>query len=176
MQRPTRVLLTGRPGSGKTTAAVRTVELLLQRGRTVCGFVTEEVRGADGRRTGFDLVPVGGYEAAGRVPLARTGLDTPVRVGRYGVDVEAVRDALELFDAPADVTVVDELGPMELACPGFTDAVDRVLEAGRDLLATVHARSHRYTDRLRARDDVEVVEVTAHDRDDLPARLAGRFA
>lgn len=175
MTAPTRILVTGRPGSGKTTAVLRTLDLLAERDRTTTGFVSEEVRGADGRRLGFDLVPVG-ERAGDRVPLARAGLDVPVRVGRYGVAVEAVRGALALLDAAADVVVVDEIGPMELACPGFAGAVDRVLDAGRDLLATVHARRHPYTDGLRARDGIEVLEVTRRTRDTLPLRLADRLA
>ena len=51
---PLRILLTGLPGSGKTTVVLRTLRLL---SLAAAGFYTEEVRGrGGGGRVGFDVV------------------------------------------------------------------------------------------------------------------------
>ncbi|UCC82578.1 MAG: hypothetical protein JSW46_16625, partial [Gemmatimonadota bacterium] len=76
---PPRILLTGRPGCGKTTVIKRAVELI---GPDRCaGFYTEDVR-EKGRRIGFDVVTLDGR----RGPLARAGARGP-RVSRYGVEL-----------------------------------------------------------------------------------------
>jgi nucleoside-triphosphatase len=72
-----RVLLEGRPGSGKTTAARRLVALLRARGVPVRGFTTEELR-EDGRRVGFAVEAVDGNRGV----LAHVDLAGPPRVGR----------------------------------------------------------------------------------------------
>lgn len=168
---PLRILLTGRPGIGKTTVVVRTVELLREAGLDIAGFVTEEVR-SGGSRDGFDIVVLDGT----RAPLARVGLESEVTVGRYGVAVEAVREhGLPALRLPADVTVIDEIAPMELACPGFEDAVEDLLGTGRHLLATVHASDRGYIGRIKEREDTDVIEVARANRDDLPQQLADRL-
>jgi nucleoside-triphosphatase len=167
---PQRILVEGRPGSGKTTVAARVAELLAERGATVRGFVTHEVR-ERGRRVGFDVETLGGKRAT----LAHVSVPEPVRVGRYGVDVQAFeRIALpELADPPhGAVVVVDELGKMELASERFRAAVERLLDGPSALLATVHVFRHPFTDELKARRDVERIRVTHAGRDALPERLA----
>ena len=54
------LLLTGRPGVGKTTVIKKVAEAL---GDQAGGFYTEEIRGADGRRRGFRLVALDGDKA-----------------------------------------------------------------------------------------------------------------
>lgn len=166
---------------GKTTVVVRAISLLHHVGVDVTGFYTEEVRDGD-RRAGFDLVLVhpgtaGHEDRRPRVPLARVDLDSEVRVGRYGVDTEAVgAHALPTLERHADVVVVDEIAPMELATPGFDDAVERVLEGRNAVLATLHQGEHAYARHLRQRDDTTVTEVTPENRDELPSQLAARLA
>ncbi|MCX5868585.1 MAG: hypothetical protein NT009_14105 [Proteobacteria bacterium] len=48
------LLLTGRPGIGKTTAIIKTVKLLSLSGIRPHGFFTEEIR-ESGKRTGFQI-------------------------------------------------------------------------------------------------------------------------
>ncbi len=76
------LLLTGRPGVGKTTV-LRAVARLLA-GAHLIGFYTEEIREA-GERRGFRLVTFDGKEAI----LAH--IDLPFsRVSKYGVDVAVI--------------------------------------------------------------------------------------
>ncbi len=173
-----RVLLTGRPGCGKTTVIRRTVELL---GPSRCaGFYTEEVR-QRGRRVGFDVVTLEGK----RGTLARVGARGP-RVGRYGVDlasferlgVSALQKGLE---DRAPVLVVDEIGKMELFSRRFVETLGGVFdpEATHAVLGTLMVGRSRHVDELRRRRDIRIVTVTAENRDRLPqylsAELGGRI-
>lgn len=163
-----KILLTGPPGCGKTTVAEQLVDRFRQQGVTVGGFVTAEIRD-DGQRVGFRLRTADGDEAT----LAHVDYPGPPNVGRYGVDLEALeRLGLPALDQPADVLVVDELGPMELASQAFTDAVRRLFDDPTPVVATVHARGHPFTDELSARDETEAIEVTLANRNDLAHRIA----
>lgn len=168
-----RILLVGRPGIGKTTVVRRLVDLLREAGVPIAGFTTEEIREGRGR-VGFAIESVDGARAT----LAHVTFPGPTRVGKYGVDTEAFeRLALPALDGPADtLVIVDELGKMELASKRFCAAIDDLLSGGRDLVATVHAHRHPRTDGWKQRPDVELVEVTAANRDELPGWLAARVS
>ena len=157
-----KVVVTGPPGSGKTTLVGRVVEALRERGEVMAGFTTVEIR-RGGRRTGFTVAGVGGLERR----LAAAGAAGP-RVGRYGVDVAAFESValLELENGIeiGATLVVDEIGPMELLSERFRSLVPQLFCAPR-LLATVHARPHPLTDSLRSREDVRVFDLALHDRD-----------
>ena len=168
----TRLLIEGRPGAGKTTAAQRLVDILRERGVPVRGFTTEEIRDG-GRRVGFAVTAAGGHRAV----LAHVNLDGPPRVGKYGVDLAAFeRVALPALADPGTggVVVIDELGKMELASAAFRDAVQRLLGTDCSLVATVHIHRHPFTDALKRR--IEVVRLDASNRDRLPMALADRLA
>src|SRR6266513_6357046 len=77
-----KVLLTGRPGCGKTTLIKHIVKNLSQR---AAGFYTEEIRD-HGVRVGFKIVTLDGDEAV----LAHVDLETPERLGKYRLDLSAL--------------------------------------------------------------------------------------
>ena len=73
-------LLTGSPGSGKTTI----IKKALARTKTRAGgFYTEEIR-SNGIRQGFSIVTLNGQEAR----LAHIDIASLYRVSKYGVDVD----------------------------------------------------------------------------------------
>jgi nucleoside-triphosphatase len=167
---PPRLLLEGRPGSGKTSAVARLVELLRAEGLAVTGFLTRELR-ERGERVGFTLETLDGR----RGMLAHVSVRGGPRVGRYGVthdDLE--RLAIPAIRAPADVVVVDELGKMELTCAAFREAVIALLDRPTALVATVHARPDPFTDELKRRPSVTVLQLTRSNRDELPGEIARR--
>jgi nucleoside-triphosphatase len=168
-----RVLVEGRPGSGKTTVIERVATLLAEQAIDVRGFVTRELR-EHGRRVGFQVKSLDGEQAT----LAHTKLSGPPRVGKYGVDLDSFEEIAlpTLARPPRDaVVVIDELGKMELASERFREAVMRLLEAPVDLVATVHVYRHPLTDRLKRRRDIERVKLTRGERDALPEQLAERL-
>ncbi len=167
----TRLLVEGRPGAGKTTAALRLAGILRGRGIAVRGFTTEEIR-EGGRRVGFAVTAVGGERAV----LAHVDLAGPPRVGKYGVDLKTFEQvALPALSDPGagGVVVIDELGKMELASAAFRDAVQRLLQAQCSLVATVHVHRHPFTDALKHR--IEVAQLNAGNRDRLPIAVADRI-
>src|SRR5829696_3114464 len=154
-----RLLIAGRPGSGKTTAVTRLAALLRDAGMPLGGFVTTELR-EGGRRGGFEIETLDGAE---RAVLAHVELRGPPRVGRYGLDLEAF-EALALpalRREGAVVFLVDELGKMEL-----------LFERPVAVVATVQANPHPFVSRLS---DVETLSLTAGNRDRLPEELFGRL-
>jgi nucleoside-triphosphatase len=144
------------------------VDLLIQAGIQVSGFTTSEMR-VGGRRVGFAIDVINGDSAV----LAHVDRPGPPRVGRYGVDVAAFeRLALPvLHPVPGMVLVVDELGKMELASPRFRALIAEVFDAVPRLLATVHRHRHPFTDQLKARPDVVLVQVTLENRRSLAQEL-----
>jgi len=168
---PKRVLVTGRPGVGKTTVVLRVVELV---GRPVRGFVTEEWR-ERGRRMGFRLRTFSGQEAV----LARRGRRKGPRVGAYGVDLAALEEVgvAELRQALNEevLVVIDEIGRMELLSQAFRQVVEELFASSRDLLATVTRSPLPFVRKLLSRPGLQVVEVTAESRDRLPGQLASEF-
>ena len=135
------------------------------------GFLTRELR-ERGERVGFTLETLDGR----RGMLAHVGLRGGPRVGRYGVahdDLE--RLAIPALRAAADVVVVDELGKMELTSAAFRGAVIALLERPIALVATVHARPDPFTDELKRRPSVAVLQLTRANRDEFPAAIARRL-
>jgi len=165
------VLVTGRPGVGKTTLVLRVVALV---GRPVRGFVTEEWREA-GRRMGFLLRTFSGQQTM----LARRGWRGQARVSAYGVDLRALEDVgvAELRRALSEevLVVIDEIGKMELLSTPFRETVEELFHSPRDILATVTRSSVPFARELLARADVRVVEVRPQVRDLLPEQLAAEF-
>ena len=166
-----KVLLTGRPGCGKTTLIKQVVNKLP---RGAGGFYTEEIRDG-GTRAGFKIVTLDGEEAV----FAHVDFKTRSRVGKYGLDlsalerigVGAVRRAIQV----RRLVVIDEIGPMEIRSPIFRDAVNEALNSKVPVLATIFARSLPFTDAIKSRSDVRVIEVRADNRERLVSELSDRI-
>jgi nucleoside-triphosphatase len=167
-----KILLEGRPGVGKTTLAIAVVDALADQGVEVSGFTTEELR-EQGRRVGFAIEAIGGN----REVMAHLDYPGPPRVGKYGVDLDALeRVALPAFEERSEVLVIDELGRMELYSQALCDAVTAAMNDEGNIVATVQVTGHPFTDELKARDDVDVIRVTRTNRDELRDRLVDSLA
>src|SRR5438128_6662790 len=166
-----KILLTGHPGCGKTTLIKRVVSNLPQRAG---GFYTEEIRDR-GTRAGFKIVTLDGDE----VVFAHVGLKTPEHLGKYRLDlsaleavgVKAIRKAVQA----QRLVVIDEIGPMEIRSPIFRDAVNETLDSEVAVLATIFARPLPFTDAIKSRPDVTLIEVRPDNRERLVSKLSGRI-
>ena len=166
-----KVLLTGRPGCGKTTLVRRVVKELAQ---SAGGFYTEEIR-ERGLRRGFKIVTLDGKEGV----FAHVNLKTQQRLGKYGLDlspletisIEAVRKAIR----EREVTVIDEIGPMEIRSAIFRDVVNEALNSRAPLLGTITARPFPFTDAIKKRRDVTLIEVRGDNREQLVSELSDHF-
>jgi nucleoside-triphosphatase len=166
-----KVLLTGRPGGGKTTLIKGVVNDLA---RPAGGFYTEEIREA-GTRVGFKLITLDGKEAI----FADVSFKTSERVGKYGLDlakletvgVAAIREAVRA----RKLVIIDEIGPMEIRSAIFRDAVNEALDSDLPILATIVARSLPFTDSIKVRSDVFIVNVHTDNRQELLSKLRDEF-
>jgi len=167
MTAPTRhtVLLTGRPGSGKTTVIRKLAGLLAD--RTLAGFYTEEIR-AGTQRQGFRAETFSGRSCL----LAHVSLPRRQRVGRYGVDVASFEQlVLPELARPCDLVLIDEIGKMECLSNHFVDAVRKLLDGPTPVIATVAASGPGFITEVKTRPDVTVWQVTNENRDELPRLL-----
>ena len=140
----------------------------------VAGFYTEEIRVA-GERQGFDAVTFDGRERR----MAHVDIRGPARVGKYGVDVSVIDDLAATALAPGQrvgVFLVDEIGKMECFSTAFVDAMRRLLVGPAPVIATVAQRGTGLIAEVKARPNVELLQVTRANRDDLPALVLAWLA
>ena len=137
------VLVTGRPGVGKTTLIERVVASLRGKLR-LGGFTTGEILDSAGRRLGFRVTTLDGRQAE----LARVGLPSRHRVGRYGVNLEVFERLAvpELGRRDLDLLLIDEIGTMECGSGRFRRAVEDALDGLVPILATVGRISTPFLD------------------------------
>ena len=149
-------LLTGRPGTGKTSLIKQAVAGFEGRAG---GFYTEEIR-SQGTRLGFRLVTLDGQEAV----LAHIDFDKRYRVSKYGVDIESLDrvgiSALRRAAEQCDLVVVDEIGKMELFSADFREAVKEIVGSGKMVLGTIMFDSNPWADDIKRQPQVTLLEVT----------------
>ncbi|MGH7411031.1 MAG: nucleoside-triphosphatase, partial [Candidatus Methylomirabilis sp.] len=153
---PQALLLTGPSGSGKT---ILLQQVVTQLGSRAGEFYTTELL-AQGRRVGFEIVRLAGE----RGRLAHVQCASPYRVGRYGVDLDALERvgvfALRRTISTGRLVVVDEIGRMELGSAAFRDTVLEALAGGAWLLGTILQPAHPWADDLKRDRRVLVLRVT----------------
>ena len=153
---PLAYLLTGRPGTGKTSLIRQTVTEY--KGKAG-GFYTEEIRN-QGVRVGFKLVTLDGKE----VILAHVDIPSHYRVSKYGVDVDSLDrlgvSALHQAAMHCDLVVVDEIGKMELFSANFREAILQIVASGKKVLGTIMLAPNQWADAIKCQPRVKLVEVT----------------
>jgi len=156
-----KILLTGMPRSGKTTLLNKALSDIPNK----TGFITEEIR-KDGERTGFKIVTSKGTKAV----LASIEYDTPLKVSKYCVDIEAldkILPTLEEVDS-SDVLYIDEIGQMELFSKHFKNFTDKYLDSENVFIGTISKIfSNDFTKNVLARKDITVFEITEENRDEV---------
>lgn len=164
------ILITGVPGSGKTTFIVRLAEDL--REYDPVGFYTGEIR-SHGARTGFRLTSLD-HKRTGI--LAHMKIAGPHWVGKYGVDLEGFEQflgTLPMLDPSSRLVIIDEIGKMECLSPKFRDLVTSLLDADTPVVATIALKGGGLIDEAKRRPGILLHEITVRNRDALLPDIAG---
>lgn len=153
-------LLTGKPGIGKTTVLKQVADSLAAYHPD--GFFTQEIR-VNGVRKGFELITLDGR----RQILSHVNIKSPLRVGRYGVDLTGFEELLETLDlqhSSSRVVILDEIGKMECLSQRFIQEVEALLNSPKILVATVALKGEGFPATVRSRPDCRVTTVTLQNR------------
>ena len=161
------LIVTGRPGIGKTTVIEQVAAAL---GTRAGGFLTREVRRAQ-RRSGFLIESLDGQR---RLLATRDRAGAP-RVGPYRVIVSnldavgthAVERALDM----KEIVVVDEIGKMELISEAFRDIMLRALDSDKTVVATLGVSKDPFSEAVRCRPDISLLEVSRDNREVMASRI-----
>ena len=165
------ILLTGKPGIGKTTAIKAIVDQLNP--KNAAGFWSKEIR-ERGNRVGFAIETLSGKVGT----LAHIDLNDGPRVSKYRVNLEDINSIVvpELVFARESgrFIIIDEIAAMELYSKQFLEEVRRCLDT-RHVLGTIQERSHPFLNEVRSRRDVELLEMTSSNRNQLPILVLERL-
>jgi len=162
------LLITGSPGTGKTSVLLKVVDALKARGYSVGGVISREAR-VGWARVGFEILDLG---SGRRGWLAHVNRKIGPQIGKYRVNLEdleniganAIVDAVENFD----VIAIDEIGPMELFSEKFKEAVKRAVECGKLVVSVVHWKARdRLIEEVKKREDTEIITVAIENRNTL---------
>jgi len=165
------ILLTGPPRIGKTTIVRGIISEL---GDKCAGFCTEEIKESD-ERVGFKLSTISKKSCV----LSHKEIRSHYHVGKYGVDLECVEGvgvpAIKQGIKAGKVIVIDEVGKMEILSRRFRLAVLDALDSKSPVIGTMQFKRHPFCEKIKARKDVEVFEVTEENRGALAATILARL-
>ena len=160
-------LLTGRPGTGKTSLIKQAVAGI--KGKAG-GFYTEEVR-SQGVRQGFRLVTLDGQHAI----LAHINIHSPYRVSKYGVDIDSLDrvgvSSLRQAAEECDLVIIDEIGKMELFSANFRETVLQIIDSDKRVLGTIMLNPNPWADEIKRRPQVNLITVTRDNHQRVLAEL-----
>lgn len=161
--------LTGPPGCGKTTAALKIKNILESSNVKIDGMYTEEIR-VSGRRVGFRVTRIATGESG---VMAHIDFRTSYRVGKYFVDLEVldnvgVAGIMNGLNS-AGVVIVDEVGPMELYSSNFINAVRKIMSHSIPAVLTVHYKaSHPIVYEVKKAAGSNLITLSEVNRDRVP--------
>jgi nucleoside-triphosphatase len=162
------LLLTGNPGIGKTTVLLKVIEALREKGYSVGGMISREVRSCN-TRVGFEILDLSSER---RGWLAHVNQKTGPKVGKYrvnpedlnGVGVEAILWAVK----ECEIIVIDEIGPMEFFSEKFREVVRKAFESDKLVIGVVHWKVRdKLVEDVKRRGDAEIITVALGNRDGL---------
>jgi nucleoside-triphosphatase len=163
-----KLLLTGFPGCGKTTAVMAIIEKLTD--LKASGFYTKEMRQDDDRK-GFEWIRLDGLKGI----LAHIDLKTPLSVGKYRVDVAGfeknVLPVLDIEAGDADLFVIDEIGKMECLSGRFVDSVRKLFASEKAVLATIARKGGGFIEEVKNYPNVRVFNLTRNNNEKVVAHI-----
>ena len=165
------ILLTGKPGIGKSTALSRITDML---GRRRCaGLLAKEIL-KDGERIGFSSY---GLKCKESVVLAHKEFHTGFVIEDFGVDPKALDKLCEKEYAAAEegqirFMILDEIGRMQMMSQGFKRLLEKMAESDRHLIATICLEDEiEYIREFKKREGVRLFVLDEDNREDIPLKV-----
>ena len=164
------IFLTGAPSSGKTTVIKKVIKAL---GMPASGFYTEEER-VNGVRVGFLMKTLDGKTGY----LAHQDVRSDYHIRRYGVSIENIENIAVPSIRPVNgyIIILDEIGKMECFSETFKKAALSALDSPNIVVGTITFGGTDFILDVKKRDDIEVIEVTPANRDELPGIVLKKIA
>ena len=154
------ILITGPPRCGKSTLIEKVVKRIEE---PVTGFFTLEIK-EKGRRVGFSINTLDGREGI----LAHQKSKSRFKVGKYGVNLKDIDSIAVPAMIPArkdEIVVIDEIGKMECFSSLFKETLIKVLSLSNWIIGSIAQKGDPFIQRIKERDDVLLIRVTAQNRD-----------
>ena len=169
-----KILITGLPGIGKTTLCKRLYERLKTKYK-VGGIISVEMRKGSVRE-GFKMINL---ENGEELLLAKKGLKSKYRIGSYGVlveNVDKISDVIKKSVETNDITIIDEIGPMELLSEKFSKTIMDVFTLDKNIIATIHYKSnHPVIRRIKNRKDCVIYTLNKGNRERIFFEILEKF-
>jgi len=158
-----RILIVGRPGVGKTTAVIKTINHI---STPVRGFYTQEIREKRGR-VGFLLKTLNGKQEI----LAHINSSSQFHVGKYGVNTKLWDKLIPLLipQTNNEIIVIDEIGKMECLCQSFRTFILNIIKTENSLLATAPLKGTSFIENIKHK--FKIIEINVKNRDIIPLQL-----
>lgn len=165
----TTILLTGKPRCGKSYLVNETVEILRERGLTVGGILTPDIR-ENNERTGFHIIDI--FTNEKEILASKHRKEGPT-IGKYHINVKGIDIITEKFMKHFknyDVIVIDELGVMELKSAQFEAMLERVLAAKQPKLIVLNQHLVKFYSMYG-----ELMEMKREEADIIKQRILDHF-
>jgi nucleoside-triphosphatase len=170
---PQKILITGIPGCGKTTAVMQIIEQLDP--LMIAGFYTQEIRNK-GIRKGFRWISLDGSDGI----LAHVDNIGRCKVGKYSVDVSGFEKSIVPMLNPEQpeikLFVIDEIGKMECLSQQFKSAVLQLLTSQKSILATIAKKGTGLIAEAKKCPGIKFFDLTRENYDQTVTDILKRFS
>ena len=111
--------------------------------------------------------------------MAHVDIQSPDRIGKYGVDLTVVDtlavESLQRAKSENSLIIIDEIGPMELLSSKFKGEVLDVINGDSDVLGTVAKRKNEFINQIRRLPNVTILEIFPGNREQIVEDVISRF-
>lgn len=170
-----KILLTGRPGVGKTGIIKRFTRQLK---RPIAGVYSQEIRDEAGQRIGFEARNFSGEK---RIFSHVSKVNSAFKINnKYAVDLSAIDDfvvpELERGSRLGQLVIIDEIGRMQVLSKNFIRTTLQLLNSDLDVLGTIVGDAEDWSMPFKETAGVVLLEVSVANRDFLPTLLVTAFS